>query len=717
MWLTFDCNILVRIVSTFILAFAIAVNGIGNLFGIGDIIDTEPYSSYALTAVESAALDETQTTEPASDTESYPQDIVLENKNVLYIRSSLRKVFNRYFNAFGIKSAIAAAEIELSPEKLTITAGTTKLLDADILPANARNTNVRFQSDNPRIASVDIFGVITARKPGSATVYAIAEDGGFYDKCYVSVTEGSVACDSVSLSASGISLELGLSETFDVSIFPVNTTEITSISNSDINIVKASLVDEKLTVTGKAAGTAIITVRCGNAFDTLYVNVTDPSNESDNSSNGIDINSLEIFGGSSESNIGTIIRSVDTLSDGSYIACGTTASTNGSFEYLYNSSLGWKTPFSFIAKYTESGVIEWIELVGDSSASVLIYDIAVLSDGNIVAVGTYEYPSTYTQKGGIDAAIFTFSANGGYFSRKILEGSGDDFFYSVAATSDGYVVGGKTTSTDGAFEGIPGMSAVAFNFDLNNTVLWKRYFNASKSSHIADIDVDGDNNIFLSCITTATDGDYAGFDGLIGSYSDTVIFKYSYSGDCLWHHVLATSGTDEFDSIAADGSGGCVVAGNYTLVSTVTPDGTLEGIHNCGSTDALAIRLDEKGERLWCKIISGFYDDFITDVVHTQNGFAVTGYTTSTNREFASVGNLGGTDAFIYFVGMDGTGISVMAQAGSSDDAALCLTYSETANELFVAGRTASSDGSFADKNSYGNSTVGYNGRYEITVE
>lgn len=692
MWLTSSCGVIVKLISSVILSFAVAVNGIGNLFGIDNIVATDPQSSYIQTE----------------------QEIILENENVLYVRSSFRNIFNRYFRAFGLENLISATDIELDRNKLSVPAGETALLDADILPSDARNTDVRFVSDTPAIASVDIYGRVTGKKPGSATVYAIAQDGGYYEKCTVTVTAGAVSCSSVTLSVSGTTLTVGATEIIDYTIFPINTTDGISISVSDIDIVGASLSEGQLIITAKAVGTAIVSLNCGNISDTVYVNVTDLSGEGGEVFNGIELNTAEIFGGSTASSIGTVFRGMASFADGGYVACGTTASTSGSFEGLYSSSFEWLTPFSFVAKYTKTGAVEWIKLFGDSSAAVSLYDIAVLSDGSIVTVGTYEYPSTYTQVGGIDAAVIRLSAKGGQLSKNILKGSGDDFFYSVAATSDGYVAGGKTNSSDGAFEGVTDISSIVINYDLNNTVLWKRHFNASKSSHIADIDVDGDNNIFLSCITTSTDGYFASIDGLFGAYSDTVIFKYSYEGDYIWHHVLATSGTDTFDSIAADGEGGCYVAGNYTLVSAVAPDGTLSGIHNCGSTDGLVFRLDSNGERLWYKILAGFYDDFITDIVRIGDGIGVTGYSSSSNREFAELGNQGGTDGFICFYDSDGNGIKIIAQAGSKDDAGLCVAYSASENELFVAGRTKSSDGTFAD-NTFGNSPVGYIGRYEIT--
>ncbi len=559
MWLTCDCNFFVKLISLIVLISAIILNGIGNLLGVGDIIETEPHSCYTTTVTEG-------TTAVPSTTDSVTEEITLTEPSATVAPTTQT-------------TAPTTAPIYTTPVPTTRETTTTK-------PSTTKKTTA------------------------STTKAPTTEKGPYLN----SATEVAVA----------------------------------------------------------------------------------------------------IFGGNA-GNVGTVIRGIDALADGGYIACGTTASTDGEFAGLYSASSNWKTPFSFVAKFSRAGTVEWVKLFGDSTSSVSINDVAVLSNGNIVAVGTHTQPSVYGEKGGNDAVIITLSSAGVELSENIQSGSGDDFFYCVTATPNGYAVGGKTTSHDGDFTGVQDISAIVINFSNDNEVLWKHYFNGSKSSSISGIDADDDGNIFLACVTTATDGQFASFESLFGSYSDTIVMKYNQAGEFQWSHVIATSGADEFDSIAADGKGGCLVAGNYTLNSIVSPDGTLEGIHNCGDTDALAIRLNKNGDRQWYKIVSGLYDDYITDVVKTDGGFAVTGYTNSSNREFSSIGNKGGTDGFVYFLDVNGTSVKVLSQAGFGDDAALCLAYSSGNRELLVAGSTDSTNGSFADKNTYSGS-VGYVGRYKITT-
>lgn len=811
MWLTCDCNFFIKLISVIILIFAIVVNGIGNLLGFGDIIETKPHSCYTSTVTEeSTTIAETETT---TDFATEPSATVAPTQEstaaVTTAPTEQEKTTDAELSSTEARSTTEASTQAPTTAVPTVPGPTfgppviikptpTQTPTTTEAPATTEATTAETTTEAPTATEPDIsvipqptvlvyddqysILVIPPTVDGCEITLAIEPEAQYMDMGngltgFVGVTPGTTysitACGTVdgvnetskpvvvtvyspvipekpvlkSVTQNSISVEYnekceyrlvhiqyGLvvdwSDTTDFDNLLPNSdyvvyarykaTDFHAQGNETVylNIKTLAVPTTAATTQPTTAAPTTTTTQPSTTKKTTAVKTTAKPTTTEGGPyvNAASEIALAIFGGSSNS-IGTIIRSMETLSDGSYVACGTTASTDGDFEGLYDSSLGWKTPFSFVAKFTKAGTVEWIKLYGDSSATVSLYDTAVLSDGNIVAVGTYTYPSTYTEKGGSDAVIITLSPKGAELSKDFHIGTGDDFFYCVSATSDGYAVGGKTTSTDGAFVGIPGMSAIVINFNSNNEVLWKHYFNGSKSSSINGIDVDDDGNIFLACVTTATDGQFAAFEGLMGSYADTVIMKFNYAGEYQWHHVLATSGSDEFDSVAADGKGGCLVAGNYTLVSAVTPDGTLAGIHNCGDTDALAIRLNKNGERQWYKIVSGFYDDYITDVVRTDGGFAVTGYTTSSNREFVSVGNKGGTDGFIYFLNVNGTAVEVLSQAGSGDDAALCLAYSDSSRELLIAGRTASTDGSFADKNTYTDGFVGYVGRYKITLK
>lgn len=400
-----------------------------------------------------------------------------------------------------------------------------------------------------------------------------------------------------------------------------------------------------------------------------------------------------------------IFRGVAATSDGGYVACGTTTSADGAFADLVSED--WYVPFSFVVKFDKDANVKWVKAFGSASAAVFLEDIAVLDNGNIIAVG-YKHmtDSELIETIGIsDAVIYSISGSTGRMLReKVYSGTKTDIFNCVSATPDGFVVGGKSDSADGAFAGIPENSALIFSFDTSFNFLWKKSLSGSKGASIDGISADKNGNVFAACLTSSTDGDFAGFEELMGGYTDTVIIKYDSNGNYKWDFVIASSGRDEFASVAADGSGGCVIGGHYELITTYAPDGTLADVHNCGGVDALVFRVNANGTEKWKKVFSGLYDDYITGIDVSSKGYAVSGYTKSGNRDFASIGNLGGFDGYVRIISTTGSSVKLCSQAGSLEDTSLGIAFSTSGNVL-VAGKTKSSDGNFKD-----NSNSGYTG-------
>lgn len=426
--------------------------------------------------------------------------------------------------------------------------------------------------------------------------------------------------------------------------------------------------------------------------------------------------SMSFFGG----NGNDIIKSVESVSSGGYVICGTTDSATGKFSGIANTK--WSTPFSFVAKFNKHNDLLWVKVFGSTSGSVTLEDVTVLSDGNIVAVGNskaYEYSTTpdvdeieLTTEGII---LTLSSATGSIISQKSYGGSGTDLFNCVSSTSNGYVIGGKTDSKDGDFSGLTGINAIIMNFDNSGNINWKRFLGGSKGGSVEDIDVDSNNNIYFTCVTASKDGAFAAFDGLMGGYVDTVVIKYDHSGNYVWDYVIASSGREQFTSITADEIGGCVVGGHYENISGNANDGTLSGIHNCGGIDAIIFRINSNGELMWSKLQSGLDNDYITDVENVDGGFVITGYSTSANRDFESIGNLGGYDSFVLFAEKSGTTVKLFSHSGSKDD-----IYAGVAaginGEVLAVGRTKSIDEAFEGKKT-GNNFSAFMVKYKTSLK
>ncbi len=425
--------------------------------------------------------------------------------------------------------------------------------------------------------------------------------------------------------------------------------------------------------------------------------------------------SLSVFAGSGDD----IYRGIAATSDGGYVVCGTTDSTDGDFAKAYTNTK-WKKPYGFVARYAKNGTLKWIKAFASTSDSVTLEDVAVLNDGTIIAVGhskASEFAANQDSKGTYDAVIFSLTSTGYIKSTKSFGGKNSDMFTCVTATENGFVVGGTSYSTTGDFSDLPGTSAIIMNFDSGINVVWKKYLHGNAASTIGGLACDNDGNLFATCLTSSTTGDFSVFEELSGGYTDTVVLKYDKTGEYKWGFPISSTGRDEFAAIAPDGKGGCVVAGNFELVPSPIPDGTLKGIHHCGGIDALVFRINANGTQRWVKTLSGFDNDFIRDIIKTDGGFAIAGYSKSSNREFAVCGNEGGNDGFVSFINTNGITVNTISQAGSKDDAAECLTIT-TEGEIVVLGKAQSTNIDFENINTYPNTVyAGYISKYIITVE
>lgn len=154
------------------------------------------------------------------------------------------------------------ASITLSQTSVSLKATETVSLTATVTPETATIKDVTWTSDNPKVATVDENGVITAVAVGEAVITATATDGsGVKATCSVSV---------IATPAEGVTIETPDKTTFkagesiklNATILPETTTDKT-ITWTSSNLAVAT-VDENGNVTAVGVGTVIITATTSN---------------------------------------------------------------------------------------------------------------------------------------------------------------------------------------------------------------------------------------------------------------------------------------------------------------------------------------------------------------------------------------------------------------------------------------------------------------------
>lgn len=163
-----------------------------------------------------------------------------------------------------VKTSAEVIHVEsvfLSETSKTLNVDDEFTLTATVLPGNADNKSVKWESSNTSVATVDNKGYVKAVGAGNAVITVTTNDGGKTATCVVTVigpTPTPVHVDSVSLSKTSSTLTVGGEETLTATINPSNAdNKNVTWSSSNTSI---ATVDQNGKVTAIKEGTVLITV-------------------------------------------------------------------------------------------------------------------------------------------------------------------------------------------------------------------------------------------------------------------------------------------------------------------------------------------------------------------------------------------------------------------------------------------------------------------------
>lgn len=178
------------------------------------------------------------------------------------------------FGVISLASDIAPDEVVLNVNEIGIKKGRGYQLFTTVLPENANNKQVAYESSNPKIASVnEVSGYIKGLKVGTATIKVKTLINDVESECLVTVEDDGVTVQSISLNNKNINLAVGHTYGLSYRITPSNATELGAVFYSSDPSV--ATVDSKGNVRGVREGNAVITVSANNGSitDTAYVTI------------------------------------------------------------------------------------------------------------------------------------------------------------------------------------------------------------------------------------------------------------------------------------------------------------------------------------------------------------------------------------------------------------------------------------------------------------
>lgn len=278
-----------------------------------------------------------------------------------------------------------------------------------------------------------------------------------------------------------------------------------------------------------------------------------------------------IWGGTAEDNATDILAT----SDGGYIICGYTLSTDGDLPDTVSGSDG------FIIKLNSSGVKQWQKILGSSGADRLC-SLAKTADGCFIASG---YSSSTTgiysgNKGGNDAWIVKFDGSGKVKWQKLLGTAANEIFLSI------------TETPDGGFAATGSYCNIGFNVDSYDILLskldslgneeWSHQLGGSSYDAGTSVSLTSAGTMIVTGMTASSDIESS---SVRGGY-DILFFNVGMDETIYWQKRCGGSGNDNSSAVIESSSGTYAATGYTTSSDLDMPD-------NHGQYDCWVMRLAE----------------------------------------------------------------------------------------------------------------------------
>lgn len=156
---------------------------------------------------------------------------------------------------------VSVTGLSIGKASTTISVNGVEELNYTVVPANASNKNVTWNSNDISVVTVDGNGKITGIAAGKATVTVSSEDGQFTSSCAVTVQEQTVPATGITLDKATLTVIVNSTGELSATVAPSNATNKNVTWSSNATTV-ATVVNG--VVTGVSAGSATITATTEN---------------------------------------------------------------------------------------------------------------------------------------------------------------------------------------------------------------------------------------------------------------------------------------------------------------------------------------------------------------------------------------------------------------------------------------------------------------------
>ena len=296
-------------------------------------------------------------------------------------------------------------------------------------------------------------------------------------------------------------------------------------------------------------------------------------------------------------------ESIIQTSDGGFLMVGDSNSTDLGFK-----NKGGRD--AIIVKYDSEFNQEWINSWGGSDSDNNVSVIESSDGGFVVAGFSHSGDAGFVSKGRCDATLAKYDREGNQLWLKNWGGNLWDTFYSIVETEDeGVIVVGSSSSTNAGFTNKGDEDVIVVKYDRDGNQEWIKNWGGKGYDEPMSAIKTSDGGVVVVGRTASynNNGNDQGF-----------IFKIDRKGSIEWEDVLNGDGYDSLEAVIETSDGGFLAVGDS--------DSTNLGFKNQGGSDAVLIKYDAAGNRVWIKSWGNSRYENFSDVIETkEGGFIVVG--------------------------------------------------------------------------------------------
>jgi len=219
------------------------------------------------------------------------------------------------------------------------------------------------------------------------------------------------------------------------------------------------------------------------------------------------------------------------------------------------------------------------------------------------------------------------------------------------------VIVAETTSMDGEAKGNSGSlltingltlefsSVLVIKVSIDGELLWSKVLGGESEDSPSSVKVAANGDIFVGGSTSSTKG---AFSRKTSDY-DGFVIKLSEEGEVLWTKCLGGNGNDFLQDFYITPSGGLQAVGfSESNPERKSTENTLLQRAGLAYSDIWLLQIDVDGNLLWDKYLGGELEDVSLAVASSGNGFALSGFSASSDGDLGS--NRGDYDAFAFYL-------------------------------------------------------------------